>query len=423
VIGKTVFRFRLPWSVRAIGALAVFAIAIGSVRRSFSTTDDFRTTVWDAGRAMLRGSDPYNVGEFHRLFPGQGWLPVYGPPHLWLAVAWAVLPLGVATALWFLFNVAGMFVIGSLVVRCFGRTLGVPAVVVVTGLLILSRPGRASFGQVTVYYVLTSYVVWSQARRRPGLAALALVMALGKPPFGLPLLGLLLLCRAWPVVWRAFVIFVAVSVPVVLWLSFDEGSPRTLWHAIISNVRYSDHTAVDRVGAVRRVDAISLIGRYVHGISGIWEIVAFIVLIGVVGLFMRRRFAWRDRTPPVLLTLGLVSLLSIAHQDYDLLLLAWPFGAMLGQVWDPGRGGLRTFLVLALPALVMCFIPATTTAKLLGLGPDVAVITTLTTACLLLALVGSMAALSSGPPVGGSIPTVGAGQLRRQGRQRQFRAG
>ncbi len=414
--GQRLLRLLPPRSIRWVGALVVFSIGIVSVRRSFTSTNDFRTSIWDAGRAMLSSSDPYNVGEFHRLFPGQGWMPAYGPPHLWLAAASALLPLGVATALWFVFNVGGMVVIATVAVRRFGRTLAMPAVVAVTGLLILSRPGRASFDQMSVFYVLASYLAWSQARRRPMLAALALVVALGKPPFGFPLLVLLAMCRAWPVVWRTLVIFVATSAPVVLWLSLNEGSARALWHAVVSNIRYSDHTPVDRVGAVRRIDAISLIGRYVHGISGMWELVAFVISIGLVGLILRLRPAgpgW-NLTPALLLTVGLVSLLSLVHQDYDLLLLAWPFAALLGLFWPPDRRAIRTSLVLALPALVTSFIPAATTAKLLGLGPDVGVITTVTTACLLLALVGSLVALvlESEPTVAASTPTAGVERRR-----------
>ena len=254
-----------------------------------------------------------------------------------------------------------------------------------------------------MYYVLATYIVWSQARRRPMLAALALAVVLGKPPFGLPLLALLLICRAWSVVWRGVAIFVAACVPVLIWLSVDEGSPKALYHAIVSNLRYSNHAAVDRVGAVRRIDAVSLIGRYVHDISGVWQLAAFIVLVGLAGLVLRRKAAepgWNP-TPAVLLVLGLSTLLSIVHQDYDLLLLAWPFAAALSLALRPGGRGARLALSLSLPALAASFIPAATTASILGLSSGVGEITTLTTACLLLAMAGALVAvfLESEPPL------------------------
>jgi hypothetical protein len=385
----------LPRSVRWVGASAVFAAAVISVRQSFGNDPDFRTSVWDAGRSMLRGSDPYNVAEFHRLFPGQGWMPIYGPPHLWLAVVLALLPVGVATALWFVFNLAGMIVIASIAVRSIARNLGVPAVLAVTGILMLSRGGRGSFHQVTVFYVLAAYVAWSQARTRPMLAAFALAVALGKPPFGLPLLALFVICGFWRVVTRAVAMFAVACIPILLWLSADEGSPAAVWRAVTGNLRYSDSTAVDRVGAVRRIDAISLVGRHVHGIGGGGEVAAFVVLVASVGIVLRRRSKRRGwvLTPAMLLTLGLVTLLSIAHQDYDLLLLAWPFAAAFNVVW-PVQGSERrrrdwVLLFVTAPALVTACIPGAVTAKLLSFGSNVGVISTLTTACLLLALAGA----------------------------------
>jgi len=382
---------RVPTPLRWLVALALFALAIFSVRRSFTSTTDFRANVWDAGRALLGGSDPFSVTEFHRLFPGQGWIPVYGPPHLWLAVLMAGLPLGVATGLWFSLNVIGMLVIAAVAVRCFGGALWTPAVVAVAAVLILSRPVRASFGQVTVYYVLASYVAWSQARRHPMVAAGAATVALGKPPFGLPLLGLLVLTRAWPVVKRTAVLFGAISVPMVIWLAVNAGSLGALWHDIVLNLRYADGTAVDRLGSPGRVDAISLVGRYVHDLSGVWQIVAFVLLVVAGAWALRRRRtepAW-SITAPVLLILSSTSLLSIAHQGYDLLLLAWPFAATFSLAWERRGRGVWLLLLPSSLALAASVVPTGTIARWLGVTSFEGTLTTFTTACLLAVLAGA----------------------------------
>ncbi len=412
---------RVPRSVRWAGALLVFAVGVISVRHSITDDPDFRTNVWDAGRAIARGSDPYNVAEFHRLFSDQGWMPTYGPPHLWLALVVAVFPLGAAIVLWFLFNLAGMVVIAAVAVRSLGRDLGIPAILTTAGILILSRGGRGSFHQVTVFYVLATYVAWSQVRTRPWLAAFAVAVAMGKPPFGLPLLCLLMFCGLWRVALRALSLFLLACLPILVWLSVNDGSPLAVWHAMTSNLRYSNSQPVDRIGAVRRIDAINVIGRYVSGIGGLWEIIAFIVLIGLVSMVLRRRSThpgW-NLTPAVLLTLGLVSLLSIAHQDYDLLLLAWPFAAVVGVVWSvpQSEGGkrARAMLLLATPALVISYLPAATTAKYLGFGTDVGVIATLTTASLLLALAGSLAAVLAEPQPSLTVSTATRVSGRRLG--------
>ncbi|HMK63196.1 MAG TPA: glycosyltransferase 87 family protein, partial [Acidimicrobiales bacterium] len=388
---RAIGRVNPPAPLRWSAALVLFAVAIFSVRHLFSHTTDFRTNVWDAGHAILGGSDPYDVTAFHRLFPGQGWMPIYGPPHLWLCVVMAGLPLSVATGLWFLFSVIGMLIIGALAVRCFGGSLFTPAVVAVAAVLILSRPGRASLNQVTVYYVLASYVAWSQARRHPMVAAGAATVALGKPPFGLPLLGLLILTRAWPVVKRTVVLFVATCVPMLVWLALNAGSLGAVWHDIAGNLRYTDATAVDRLGAAGRIDAISLIARYVHDVSGIWQIVAFIMLVVLGAAALRRTTtepAW-SITAPVLLILSATALLSIENQGYDLLLLAWPFAAIFSLAWARAGRSIWMMLVPSALALVASVVPAMSTARLLGVVSVEAPLTTFTTACLLAALAGA----------------------------------
>ena len=131
-------------------------------------------------------------------------------------------------------------------------------------------PGRATLetGQATVLYALLTYVAWSQVRRRPWLAAVALACAMGKPPFGLPLLALILARRLWPVALRGVAIFVAASLPVVIWLSIER---RLVGVGV---ARHRPQPPVHRPqppgcpGVVRTHRRLSLIARYAHGHLG-----------------------------------------------------------------------------------------------------------------------------------------------------------
>jgi hypothetical protein len=154
-----------------------------------------------------------------------------------------------------------------------------------------------------------------------------------------------------------------------------------------------------------------------------------VVVVGVVAVVVGRVAngpGW-PLEPVVVLVLGLATVLAVAHEYYDLLLLAWPFAAAMrwpverltsaiGAAGDnvpdgpetsddrrpgappPAAGaGPRWGAVLALttlPALVVSVIPAQATTKLLGLGSGTAIISTLTTACLLVALVGAVAVVA-----------------------------
>jgi hypothetical protein len=446
-VTDTVMRLAHSRLLRWSAALAILAVAVATVAHAATTGGDFRLSIWYPGRALLHGRDPYDIASFQRFYGvhqveafSKGWFPLYGPIHLWLALILALFPVTVAGGLWFVVNLIGLIVIAAVVARALDRRLGAPAVLAITGLLIFTRPGRALLesGQATVVYTLLTYVAWSQARRRPWLAAVALACALGKPPFGLPLLALILARRLWPVALRAVAIFVAASLPIVIWLSVNAGSPASLWHAVVNNLRYTDHNRLDTPGSPGRIDALSLIARYVHSVSfgGGAEVAAFVVVVGVAAVFIARAAPGRGwpLSPAVLLLLGLVTVLSVAHEYYDLLLLAWPFAAVLRwplaralDRWGgPGRAGASVadsragvfadgdpdgpqptgdggwwggvLAVAALPALVVSVIPANDTVKVLGLGSGTGIISSLTTGCLLVAMVGALAVLALARP-------------------------
>lgn len=423
----TVLRFRPPRLVRYAVAVGILGVAVASVAHAATTGGDFRLAVWFPGRALIEGRNPYDIASFEHYYGSQqveafskGWFPLYGPIHLWLALVFGLFPVKVASGLWFVVNLTGLAVMAAVVVRALDVRLGGPAIVATTGILALTRPGRALLesGQATVIYALLTYVVWSQARRRPWLAAVALALVLGKPPFGLPLLALVLARRSWALALRGVGIFLAACVPIVLWLSLNAGSPGTLWHSMVHNLSYTDHNRLDAPGSPGRIDALSVIARYVHGhFGGGAEVAAFVILIGVVAAAVGRVTNGPGWTlePVVLLLLGLVTVLSVAHEYYDLLLLAWPFAAVMrwpyarivavGRSADdtraddraPPDGGERRGAVLALttvPALVVSVIPAQATTKLLGIGSGTAIISTLTTVCLLVALVGALVVVS-----------------------------
>jgi hypothetical protein len=409
IVRRLTHQSRVRWCL----GLVVLAVAVATVAHAATGGGDFRLAFWYPGQAMFHGRDPYDIASFERYYGvhqveafSKGWFPLYGPVHLWLAVVLALFPVSVAAGIWFVVNLGGLVVMAGVMARALDRRLAGPAVAAITGFLVFTRPGRATLesGQATIFYALLSYVAWSQARRRPWLAALALAGALGKPPFGLPLLALLLARGLWPVVVRAVAVFVAASLPIMIWLSVNAGSLSSVLHAMAHNLSYSDHNPLDTPGSPGRIDALSLIARYAHGsFGGGTEIGAFVVVIGVAVALIARaagRKGW-PLSPAVLLLLGLATVLSVAHEYYDLLLLAWPFAAAMRWplqrvlertgVPDTDRtpgGGLLA--LTALPALVVSVIPANDSLKALGLSSGTGVVSSLTTACLLVALAGAL---------------------------------
>jgi hypothetical protein len=446
-----ILRFSTRRWVRWTFAVALFGVAFGSVAHSATGGSDFRLNVWYPGRALFQGRDPYDIASFERYYGvhvreafSNGWFPLYGPVHLWLAAFFALFPASLASALWFVLNICGLGIIALVVARVLDRRLGGPAFLAIAGLLVLTRPGRANLeiGQAAIVYTLFTYVAWSQVRRRPWLSAVALALALGKPPFGLPLLALFLAMGVWRVVVRGLLLFVVVSAPMVAWLSVNAGSPAALFHAVVHNLRYTDQNPLDATGSAGRIDALSLAARYSHGsFGGGFEVGAFAVVISVAAFFILRA-GHRDwsLSPAVLMLLGLATVLSVAHQYYDLLVLAWPFAAVLrdplvrpvdrvvsvGKV-DTVRGRaddrpaplervgwpVMVMLICTIPALVATVVPSNVTVKVLGLGSGTAIISTVTTVALLLAMAGAIVGITFGPPSrvsrGGSQDDEGEG--------------
>jgi hypothetical protein len=350
---------------------------------------------------MIHGGDPFDIGAFHHAFPRQGWMPPYAPNHMWLGVVLSVLPVHAASDLWFVANLVGLGILAMVAVRALDRDLGWPAILAVTGVLLLSRPGRDTMiaGQLTVFYVIPTYVAWSQVRRRPWLAAVAVAVVLGKPPFGLPLLAFIAARHLWVVVYRAVAVFVAASLPIVVWLILAAGSPARLWQDVTGDLSYSEHNRVDRPGAIRRIDAVSLVARIHHGLGGGAEIVFFVLIVAVVAIVFSRSFTepgW-PVSAPALLILGTGTLLAISHQNYDLLLLTWPLAAAFRSLWptvttgSPRTPRTRVMGFLALPALAVTLVPAATTARLFGV--TISTVSSATTVCLLVAMCGACASV------------------------------
>jgi hypothetical protein len=361
------------------------------VRHYQVSWSDFQIAVWYPGRLLYRGVDPYDVVKFQHTFSTYGWMPPYAPNHLWLAVLFGGLPATSATAIWFCLNVAMFLGLATVAaVHTATRRINPAALSVgLAGLIMLSRPGRALItnGQVSALYCLGIYLAWSQAHRRPWLAGLGLAIALGKPPFGLPLLVLLLAYGAAPAVTRGLGIFLAMIAPIYSWLTVAEGSPLAVSRRIAEDARFSDLSSLDAPGARARIDGISLVARVLHAhLGGVAEVAGFLVVIVVAAIALAVAFRTRILATPALLVLSSAILLALVHQDHDLVLLAWPLASLAS------RGGARVVAFVracALPVLLVCFVPARTAVRLLHLGSSVGPISSLTTVCLLLAFAGA----------------------------------
>lgn len=364
---------------------------------------DMRDTLYYPGRALLSGHDPYDVPGTWARYPTTNWLPLYAPDHLLLGAALSLMPFPVAGAVWTLVNVGLLFGLAWLAVRSAVRRPEPAAVLLVAAVVLASRPGRDTFvsGQTTLLYCGATWLAWAWSgawsgarsattgvQTRPWPAAIALAIALTKPPFGLPLLVLLMAQRQWRTVVRGLGLCAAASLPVVIVLLASAGPARLLGD-LRTNLAITRSSVPDRLGGVRRVDAASLLARLLPDVVPATALelgtAVSVLVLAVFALERARRLGAPPAVPAAVAAAAVV--LAVPHQSYDLLLLAAPLcGLAVGRVRLP-------VAVTAGLVLVIAALPAGVLLRLVGRPDDLPAVTSVTSAAVLLLLLAGVTAL------------------------------
>lgn len=327
VLGLAFAGFRLA-SVDNLGDLRVGAAWALS---------DFRHAVYFPTRAFWDGINPYNSSAYMQRYPVNMAASLYAPASLLVFAPLGLLPLGLASIVYLGLTVVLTLVLPWAACRVVGWRPGLPVILVLGGLLLLSRPGHWNLlsGQVTIIAVLGTYCALAFARPEPRTAGLGLAVALLKPSFGLPLLVALLARGAGrAVVWGAG-IAAALNVPVLLVLARREGGLVPLMTTVADSYRmFAAHPENDPVMGVWRVDLAStlsrLVGQPLDGSAGL--LLGAAVLAPVILASRWRRPADSGREIVLDSLVCCAVLLSLYHQAYDLLLLTLPAVGLLSGV-------------------------------------------------------------------------------------------
>lgn len=178
-------RLRDPLLLGAAPIVFAILVVLFQYRSSWPIGFDFRGTLWEPARAVLDGTDVYPEPTRETILLGNP--AVYPPLFVLLSLPLALLPVGVASWLWFALLGASVYaalrILGIRDWRCL--VLAVTSPVVVHGL---------SFGNLTVLLLLPLALAW-RWRDRARLAGLAVGVAIAAKLFVWPLLVWLLLTR------------------------------------------------------------------------------------------------------------------------------------------------------------------------------------------------------------------------------------
>jgi hypothetical protein len=342
---------------------------VGGVRLSAAewVMSDFKSVVYYPAKAFAAGDNPYDAKQYLARHPAPEGFRMYPPIMLVLAQPFAMLPLKWAVGL----NVAVTLVLSGILalvsLRLGGARGRLPAVLFVTALILLSRPGQWNLlqGQVTLPLVLAAYAAVVLDRSRAVLSGCALALCLVKPNFGLPL-AVVMLARGQvrPVALGTGLIVLA-NLPLVGVLAERAGGlARFVGHVAGAQDNLKQTADLLSQMSVFRVDGVALLTRFAGtGLGAIAPILVGGLVLGlvVVALRINRGQAGEpgvgsERGSPSPAVAGLIwsgILLCGYHIGYDLLLLAWPFTALVLQVVRAGRQTpMRHWVALALLALL-----------------------------------------------------------------------
>jgi hypothetical protein len=290
-------------------------------------------------------------------------VPFFSPGFFAIHAPLAMLPLRVAEWIYFVLIVLTALAIGYFVASMVGRYQRWDLILMISGLLLLSRGGQSTLyvGYFTMEIVLATLLAVHWGPRRPWLAAVALVFVSAKPTYILPL-GFLMLARGD---FKALIIGAVLSVSAAAipfaWLAAhaSDGNLIAGVSEIAEDIRATQdvHMLVADempVNTWTRIDLPAIVAKWMNADPSQAKLLVamFLVLALPMAVLFRRYRAGIDDGAAGLTGLLIFSafLASLYHQSYDAMVLIAPLaGILIGSpgVWrSTGRYKLLTRLVV-----------------------------------------------------------------------------
>jgi hypothetical protein len=294
--------------------------------------NDFKTAIYCPVAIFLRGGNPYDRAQFLQFCPVQNVFPLYLPWTLVMHAPFGAMPIQAATLLYFTLTVALSLLLVRFGLRRARPPASVGAVLLGTGLLLLSRPGQWNLllGQPALELVLATYLAIFWARRAPWLGGFALAVSMYKPTFGIPLAIFMLVRGDSRAVAAGALLTAALNAVPLAILMQRAGGPEPFLHNLIQS-QHAWETVVDPATQVYGVDAPAflsrLLGRRLAGAE--YAGVTILVLAAASAALRSLRGMPEEKDENLsatIICLGI--LLSVHHQTYDLVLLVAPVIAL-----------------------------------------------------------------------------------------------
>ena len=353
-----------------VAAIGLFVLAVGIVTRGIAetlTNDltapggafwDFRDAGYFPVRAVLDRVVPYEVVEYFARYPVAQEFPLLPPTYILIHFPFILLSLPAASTAMFAVNLVAIVALSAWCVSLARYRVTPFAVLVVSGLMILSNGGRnvLNTGQITLLFVAGTYLALTA--RRDSLGSVGVFASLVKPSIGGPVVILLLASgRARRAVVGAGVAFVTsflLMLPMVAW----AGGLPNLIDILIDNLSYSASSPwISLETTTARIDITATISMLLDIVpSRVVETAIGLAVIGAAGLALhsRRRSVWTGtRADAAIVLICLATLIGLYHSFYDLVILLLPTLLVArhdfagGHASEPVRLGLLASLLFA----------------------------------------------------------------------------
>lgn len=353
-----------------VAAVGFFVLAVGVVARGVAdnlTNDltapggafwDFRDAGYFPVRAILDRVVPYDVVEYFARYPVAQEFPLLPPTYILIHFPFILLGFPAASTTIFTVNLVAMVALSAWSVSLARYRVTPVAVLVVSGLMIISNGGRnvLNTGQIALLFAAGIYLALTA--RTDSLGSVGVFASLVKPAMGGPVVVLLLASgrvrRAVVGAGAAFVISFVLMLPLVVW----AGGFPNLIDTLVDNLSYSASSpwiALETTTA--RIDVAATIAMLFDvSPSRGTEIAIGLMVIGaaVFALHSRRRDLWiGTRADAAIALICIATLIGLYHSFYDLVLLLLPTLLVTrrdfagGAVSRPLRLGLLASLLFA----------------------------------------------------------------------------
>lgn len=364
-----------PWVLWCILIVMIVAFVGASAARSVWRYDDpvvaefdrtrqgqfdFHNGVYFPARAYIDGISPYGQ-SFSDHYPVTRPLPLMSPLVLLLHAPLALLPVRTAEILYFVINCGLLGWLGWYCVHWLPTNIRTTWLLLACLLIVASRAGHTTLftGYLTALMVVGSIAALANARSRPWLSAIGVMIASCKPTYAIPLFLLMMARGDRVAALRGLALSIAgavlalgrlllVTTPQQLWLDLQQGQ--------------SDHMADAYefpVNTWTRIDALALYAKWMEIVPGeVTHLAVMVFLLAIPALALWRLQFVKDHQYAAGLSSGLMAVSMLAtlyHHVYDALLL---FPAAFGLILcEPSteRGSPRLRLVLALLLLLVAW--------------------------------------------------------------------